>query len=562
MRHFDWTVVRNDRLLSIIIDTQYPGMKKTQNNNIGLFIWLSICVLSFFGFNFLSPVANPVMMEEICDNATDDDNDGLIDLNDPDCVCEVIEPTSLIPNPSFEEMDCCPQDRSQLYCASGWIQASEPTTDFLHTCGWMGWDDFPPPLPFPDGEGCMGFRDGRVRQNTEPERNWKEYAGACLLSPLQAGTLYRFEFYVGFVNTVSSPPINITFFGTTNCNNLPFGDNNIDFGCPTNGPGWVELGHVLVSGGVGDKWVQTAIEVTPSETINTIAIGPPCAPIESPESSFYFFDNLILADTESFEFRINEVGHPCEENFLLEVPVNSDYSYQWYKDGIALIDETTPVLTQMYGEGRYEVRILDDDDCRISIPYIFEIPVYSHQLNISICEFESFNFGDLELNESGAFIDTFKNSNNCDSIVYLNLEVLPVLSESISVKIFEGEQYDIGEQSFSEQGDHIANLESSFQCDSLVFLNLTYYNVFIPNVFSPNGDGINDLFYAFGPLGEIETQEILIYDRWGAQIYSGDQWDGRSAEAYVNPGVYIYVAKLTMDDGIERQFSGSVTVLR
>ena len=51
---------------------------------------------------------------EICDNAVDDDDDGLIDLNDPDCTCAVIEPESLIPNPSFEDMNCCPNAPSKL----------------------------------------------------------------------------------------------------------------------------------------------------------------------------------------------------------------------------------------------------------------------------------------------------------------------------------------------------------------------------------------------------------------------------------------------------------------
>ena len=56
----------------------------------------------------------------------------------------------------------------------------------------------------------MGFRDGRVRNNG-PEQNWKEYAGACLLNPMEADSSYRFEFDVGFVNEQRSPPINITF---------------------------------------------------------------------------------------------------------------------------------------------------------------------------------------------------------------------------------------------------------------------------------------------------------------------------------------------------------------
>ena len=91
-------------------------------------------------------------------------------------------------------------------------------------CDWMGWDEFPPPLPFPDGEGIMGFRDGRVPIANSRQPDWKEYAGSCLLAPLEANNVYRFEFDVGFVSPLASPPINITFFGTTDCANLPFGD--------------------------------------------------------------------------------------------------------------------------------------------------------------------------------------------------------------------------------------------------------------------------------------------------------------------------------------------------
>jgi len=154
------------------------------------------------------------MMED-CSNALDDDGDGLIDLNDPDCTCEILSPESLIPNPSFEESTCCPIQRSMLNCAVGWEQASEPTTDLIHPCGWTGWNGHFPPTPFPDGEAIMGFANGRVGGGSA-EYNWKEYAGACLTGPLKANTEYRFEFYIGFTNETLSPTLDITFFGTTN----------------------------------------------------------------------------------------------------------------------------------------------------------------------------------------------------------------------------------------------------------------------------------------------------------------------------------------------------------
>jgi hypothetical protein len=65
---------------------------------------------------------------EICNNGIDDDGDGLIDLNDPDCDCSGFSNSttvpSLIPNPSFEQMNCCPSSYSQMSCATTWVQLS------------------------------------------------------------------------------------------------------------------------------------------------------------------------------------------------------------------------------------------------------------------------------------------------------------------------------------------------------------------------------------------------------------------------------------------------------
>jgi hypothetical protein len=249
------------------------------------------------------PEAN--QMTELCANALDDDNDGLIDLNDPDCACEIIEPVSLIPNPSFEDLNCCPNNRSQLNCAEVWIQASVPTTDLIHDCGWQGWPDYGPPRPFPDGESVMGFRDGRPPfMMDEGNPNWKEYAGACLSSPLIAGNRYRFEFDLGFVDPIFSPPINVSFFGTSIWDNLPFGGGDDRFGCPTNDLAWIRLGSAFVSGGSGNQWVKTSIEVTPDRDIAAIAIGPDCPGINADVGLYYYFVDLIMYEFEAFSFGI------------------------------------------------------------------------------------------------------------------------------------------------------------------------------------------------------------------------------------------------------------------
>jgi gliding motility-associated-like protein len=489
----------------------------------------------------------------------------------PDCTCDVLEVTSLIPNPSFEDMSCCPSDLNQLNCAETWVQASDPTTNYIHQCGWMGWRNIPPPEPFPDGEAIVGFKNGRRVHNTEElERNWKEYSGACLSSTLLADTTYRFEFEVGFSDLRFSPPIEITLFGTPSCSNLPFGVNNDLLGCPTNGPGWTQLGSRLVYARSGNEWVKTSIEFTPDQEIRAIAIGPPCALSIGNESTYYFFDNLILSDLESFEIRITEIKHPCNQDVLLQVPLESNVQYQWFKNKVALPDETTYILSKTYGEGCYQVRFYDQTECKLTPEYEFKIPIVYNEVDLSVCFEESYEFGNQILENSGTYINTFKNVNNCDSTVTLNLTILPEIQKFIAAKIFEGECYkSIENYTFSKQGEHTARVISDMGCDSTILLSLEYYKVYFPNVFTPINDGKNDYFTISGAADLKEINEVTIYDRWGSEVYTAlDElpsespgWDGKRHDQIIKPGIYTYITKLLMDDGIERKFVGSVLLL-
>jgi hypothetical protein len=232
--------------------------------------------LYYFLF-ILSVISSPLFTVqaqniEICDNAIDDDGNGLIDLNDPTCDCQSADPLSLIPNPSFEDTNCCPSNNGELYCAASWIQASEATTDYYHRCGYFMRYQFTVPLPLPDGDAYIGFRNGRYIGNGNP--NWKEYTGACLRSPLLAGTPYTFQFHIGFIDAENSPPMDVVLYGTTDCKNLPFGIGDREFGCPTNGPNWRVLGKVSVQG--DHVWLPFEITTIPPEDITAIAIGPDC----------------------------------------------------------------------------------------------------------------------------------------------------------------------------------------------------------------------------------------------------------------------------------------------
>ena len=96
--------------------------------------------------------------------------------------------------------------------------------------------------------------------------------------------------------------------------------------------------------------------------------------------------------------------------------------------------------------------------------------------------------------------------------------------------------------------------------------------IYIPNTFSPNGDGINDLF-GINPYGATVTQirSLVILDRWGGVLYSASNldsddprafWDGSANGNECMPGVYTYYLEVEIIDGSFRRVAGDITLVR
>ncbi len=92
-------------------------------------------------------------------------------------------------------------------------------------------------------------------------------------------------------------------------------------------------------------------------------------------------------------------------------------------------------------------------------------------------------------------------------------------------------------------------------------------DIFIPNAFSPNGDGQNDFLQIYGNTGTLAFVDFMVFDRWGEKVFeSGNanfSWDGTYKGELVPPGAYIYTMKAVFMNGYARNdFKGSVTVLK
>jgi gliding motility-associated-like protein len=291
--------------------------------------------------------------QEICNNAVDDDADGLVDLNDPDCdTCQQTVPVpSLIPNPSFEAYSQCPTSFSQLNYADTWVQATFATTDYMNTCGFYSDLDM---LPFPDGNAVVGtiFMEG-----------WQEYLGACLLSPLIAGTEYQLQFYIaskpengqlqiGNNGDIWYGPIAITIFGTSDCTQLPV----MTTGCPTDAnPNWYEVGAATYK--PSNQWSLLTINFTPTADTYAIMIGSPCelppgyAPIINENGfadPYFLYDNLQLNQASLVQaVAVTASGNFCTGDVVLHAnatPESTDYDYQWFLNGVAITGATAETL--------------------------------------------------------------------------------------------------------------------------------------------------------------------------------------------------------------------------
>ncbi|MGE5356145.1 MAG: gliding motility-associated C-terminal domain-containing protein [Deltaproteobacteria bacterium] len=107
--------------------------------------------------------------------------------------------------------------------------------------------------------------------------------------------------------------------------------------------------------------------------------------------------------------------------------------------------------------------------------------------------------------------------------------------------------------------------------DDLWIRVLTDPDIYIPDIFTPDGDGVNDYFYFKSRSGVKSVIEFKIFDRWGELLYSKDNprlnvpvdgWDGKYNGFVVNNGVYVFYLKIELQNGKIETFYTDLTLIK
>ena len=263
--------------------------------------------------------------------------------------------------------------------------------------------------------------------------------------------------------------------------------------------------------------------------------------------------------------------------------------------------------------------ITDDNGCSASTDFTVTVnPNYDITFKDTICQRTPYNEHGFHLTPSHTSSpgilyaeSTYHTVNHCDSVVRLKLSVQPnpvprfmanpdrsVFFDNSEIQFlnftdlsdFDGGSdlewfWDFNDPTspsnnstemspghvYTAPGDYNVSLyvTTDFGCtDSVshnVYLQKPFY-FYVPNSFSPNGNGINDVWQPLGIGVKEDEYECTVYDRWGRIVFRTNSphqpWDGTEKGKPLPAGSYIYIIRAYTTDHDLKEYSGTVTIVR
>lgn len=262
-------------------------------------------------------------------------------------------------------------------------------------------------------------------------------------------------------------------------------------------------------------------------------------------------DTAIITVVSVYDATITPIPPLCtsEDTVLL---VAADPGGAWFIDGVANNGILDPNLI---GGGDHEIIYTIPGNCGSSDTItvtVYQAPALTATVSPQICR--EFNDGSIHLNITNGTLPYVISWSNGDDSTSMD-SIAPGL---YTVTVTDNNGCKVS------ASYNVAISDSS--CVEPI--------IYVPNIFTPNGDGINDNLIVH--FQGVEGMTFLIYNRWGQKVYEGEyqylgsgstpgsgiSWDGKLNGKIMDDAVFVYYLKATLSNGDEIKRKGSITLIK
>lgn len=536
---------------------------------------------------------SPPIAIETCDNQIDDDGDGLVDCDDPDlqdsCCCLV--PPLLNLGPDFElcENDIVILDAGNEFVTYVWQNGNQQASLLIDSPGifWVETED----------------QCGNKQTDTIEVLGLNNSIGTDTLE-----ICYNESIDIFGVPQNQAGDYSMTFNGANGCDSVHQTTLNVlEVVNPTQDLMICSGDSIMIFGEFESQtgsYSETLLAVNGCDSVNTINLQV-LPPIE------VHFETLPACENKN-------------NGFVKAIPTGGLEPYQFiWETSTQNIDSLSNLQP-----GNYSLTIQDDLGCEKI--FSFEIPEQTADLiNLNLSNVTCFGNSDGVLNISGSNSNLkfsldgqiFSNQNSFDNLSPGNYELhiqatngceqnIPFfISEppQLVVKLPQDTVICLGDSLLiNSQTNAVQNIDYSWipidylscsdcprpfarpierqiytlsifdengcSASDLIEIGIeSKRRVYVPNVFSPNEDGLNDLFYIFSGAEVKRILKFQIFDRWGELIFEreniqpnspSDGWNGFFNGQKMNPAVFVWMAEIEFLDGEIQILKGDVTLAR
>lgn len=222
------------------------------------------------------------------------------------------------------------------------------------------------------------------------------------------------------------------------------------------------------------------------------------------------------------------------------------HTYEWN----TVPSQSTATATGLPA-GNYTVTVTDDNGCTFVESTTVTEPI---QLQVDVLA----DRDSLFLGET-ALLSTVDNSNDSVTYEWSPAEFLDCTTCPMPNALPVGE--GLSEHEFTVTITDSAGCMATNTIVLVIKLPKVYYT---PDAFTPNGDGLNDVFEIFTE--GTKQFNFQVFDRWGTMVYQTNDpdfiWDGTYKGKQLDPGVYVYRLTLAYLDNVFLKDAGSITIIR